>query len=571
MTDLNDDIARYLNGQMSPAEMHALEKRALDDPFLADALAGASSVSSDEFSADVMALQNLIQHRISSDAAVVSEQKGALADPMPAGQTEQRDSSGKTIPFTEQGNKGATVTPLDGSHAAGRQVQWWSWPTRIAAGLLLLAAASAIFVIKQDQRSERLALNESKGQSSEESVVAPSSPADRSVSDPSGNATDQNETEQTQSSTSPTADVGPPDSETARSGRTSGNAGQAPAESADRLALEQSPAVAAGDVTSKAAPGKVDPARQAISAPPAATAQSKDGEAATEKIADGPSDAEGPPAERTERRERLAYEQRAENADAEKTDEIKTGEAEVSKLKEGRLNDDATRPSVAQGSDSRARYAEAKKANETSKKVFSGKVVDDDGTPIPGVNVVVKGTNTGTVTDIQGNYQLSLDKAHPTLVFSFIGYANTEQTAESARPLTVKLEEDLTELSEVVVTGYGGVQREIDPMESTVELANPVGGNRAFKKYLERNLQYPQQALLNNVEGRVTVQFSVETTGLLTDFNVIKGLGSGCDEELVRLIRTGPKWNPTKRDEVAEKSQVRVRMKFQLPKEKKKK
>src|SRR5882672_6928599 len=53
MAELNDDIEKYLNGQLSPAEMHALEKKALSDPFLAEALEGAASIPPEAFLADV--------------------------------------------------------------------------------------------------------------------------------------------------------------------------------------------------------------------------------------------------------------------------------------------------------------------------------------------------------------------------------------------------------------------------------------------------------------------------------------------------------------------------------------
>ncbi|MBT1686614.1 hypothetical protein [Dawidia soli] len=58
MADDHHDIERYLNGELSPAEMHALEKKALYDPFLADALEGAAQLAPAELSADLQQLQN---------------------------------------------------------------------------------------------------------------------------------------------------------------------------------------------------------------------------------------------------------------------------------------------------------------------------------------------------------------------------------------------------------------------------------------------------------------------------------------------------------------------------------
>jgi len=120
----------------------------------------------------------------------------------------------------------------------------------------------------------------------------------------------------------------------------------------------------------------------------------------------------------------------------------------------------------------------------------------------------------------------------------------------------------------VVVVGYGEGKEQEDKSFPTFNMAEPAGGKRAFKKYLEDKMIYPQEALDNKIEGRVTVQFTVETTGQVSDFNVIKGIGYGCDDELIRLIREGPSWSPMKRDDEPVKGRVRVRMRFTLPKKK---
>ena len=70
------------------------------------------------------------------------------------------------------------------------------------------------------------------------------------------------------------------------------------------------------------------------------------------------------------------------------------------------------------------------------------------------------------------------------------------------------------------------------------------------------------QALDKKIKGRVTVQFTVTTHGDLTDFSVVKGLGYGCDDEVIRLVKKGPKWVPTTQDDVPVESEVKVIMKF---------
>lgn len=89
----------------------------------------------------------------------------------------------------------------------------------------------------------------------------------------------------------------------------------------------------------------------------------------------------------------------------------------------------------------------------------SGKVVDaEDGTPLPGVNVVEKGTMNGTSTDFDGNYRISVSEG-ATLVYTFVGYRTQEVPVGSRSVIDISLELDIEELQEVVVVGYGSVQK----------------------------------------------------------------------------------------------------------------
>lgn len=84
-------------------------------------------------------------------------------------------------------------------------------------------------------------------------------------------------------------------------------------------------------------------------------------------------------------------------------------------------------------------------------KVSSG----EDGLDLPGVNVILKGTTVGTVTDVQGNYSLTVPNPGGTLIFSFIGYITQEVKINSSNRIDVKLNLDHSKLSEVIVTGAG--------------------------------------------------------------------------------------------------------------------
>jgi TonB-linked SusC/RagA family outer membrane protein len=89
-------------------------------------------------------------------------------------------------------------------------------------------------------------------------------------------------------------------------------------------------------------------------------------------------------------------------------------------------------------------------------RTVTGRVTSsEDGSPLPGVNVVVKGTTTGTVTDADGRYSISVPSANAQLVFSFIGLQSQEVTVGERTVVDVSMALDVTQLSEVVITSQG--------------------------------------------------------------------------------------------------------------------
>jgi Outer membrane receptor for ferrienterochelin and colicins len=94
------------------------------------------------------------------------------------------------------------------------------------------------------------------------------------------------------------------------------------------------------------------------------------------------------------------------------------------------------------------------KAIQQNQKTITGKVVDEQNLPLIGVNILVKGTTLGTVTDFDGNFQLDVP-ANGVVKFSFIGYVDQELTITNETSLNIVLKEDVQGLNEVVVVGYG--------------------------------------------------------------------------------------------------------------------
>lgn len=204
--------------------------------------------------------------------------------------------------------------------------------------------------------------------------------------------------------------------------------------------------------------------------------------------------------------------------------------------------------------------------NDASTELLSikGKVVGaDDGLPLPQVPVLIKGTVTGTNTSANGEFALDNIRPGSSLIFRYLGYVSQEIRVNSNRDLNIMLAPDATSLGEVVVTGVGVAQDEEEALP-TYSVAKPLGGYTNFNRYLRNNLRYPETAKEQKVRGRVTLEFDVSATGTLSNFKIIKGLGHGCDEEAIRLVKEGPQWTP--RTEGVNKtpvsSTVKIRVRF---------
>ncbi|MDN3669485.1 TonB-dependent receptor [Echinicola jeungdonensis] len=147
-------------------------------------------------------------------------------------------------------------------------------------------------------------------------------------------------------------------------------------------------------------------------------------------------------------------------------------------------------------------------------KVVTGTVSDHNGEPLPGASVLIKGTSTGTVTDLDGKYSINVDQGK-VLVFSFIGYGSKEITVGNASEINVVLSEDMSSLGEVVVVGYG-----------TQKKANITGSIAQIEpeNLTERPIQRVDQALVGQMAG-VRVKQTSGVPGRGFDVQV-RGVGS---------------------------------------------
>ncbi len=100
------------------------------------------------------------------------------------------------------------------------------------------------------------------------------------------------------------------------------------------------------------------------------------------------------------------------------------------------------------------------------------------------------------------------------------------------------------------------------------EQAEFPGGMEAMYAYIGKNLKYPELAKEKGIEGRVFVQFVIEKDGSISNVKILRGIGGGCDEAAMEMVKNMPKWKPGKQGGNPVRFQFTLPIKFELPKNK---
>ena len=146
-------------------------------------------------------------------------------------------------------------------------------------------------------------------------------------------------------------------------------------------------------------------------------------------------------------------------------------------------------------------------ASVMAQHTVSGRVTSTDGAPLPGVSVLVKGTTTGTSTDSDGRFAVSVPDNEAVLVVSFIGYATQEIAVGAQTTMDIRLNEDVTELGEVVVTALG-IPREAKTLVYATQTVKP----ESLTEVRDAN------NVLNSLQGKIANAVITQGSG---------GVGSG--------------------------------------------
>jgi TonB family protein len=233
---------------------------------------------------------------------------------------------------------------------------------------------------------------------------------------------------------------------------------------------------------------------------------------------------------------------------------------------------------------------EVKSVEKSSSVKVAGKVVmEQNGKPLSGVSVIVRGTTNGTLADAKGKFSLMANEGD-VLMFSFVGMQTQSVIVpkDGSESMVVSMKEEVQNLNEMVVVGYapqddGVIQvtsakkEEETPapkadeeqaiFQVVEEMPSFPGGMNECMKFLAKNMKYPVAAQQAKVEGRVIVQFVVDKDGTITDTKVVRGVSPEIDAEALRVVGMMPKWNPGKQRGKAVAVKYTLPMMFRLQKQ----
>jgi len=123
----------------------------------------------------------------------------------------------------------------------------------------------------------------------------------------------------------------------------------------------------------------------------------------------------------------------------------------------------------------------------------------------------------------------------------------------------------------MAVTFVSCEKEKVEPEDNTIYETSQIdhvpvfpGGIPAYQKYLMDNIKYPTEARLGGIEGVVYVSFVIEKDGSVSNVEIIRGIGGGCDEEVVRVFQGMPKWTPGERQGKIVRVRVRSSVRFTL-------
>lgn len=199
---------------------------------------------------------------------------------------------------------------------------------------------------------------------------------------------------------------------------------------------------------------------------------------------------------------------------------------------------------------SNIKYPEEAKNENIEGKVFVNFIVEKDGSI--GETTVLRGIGGGC------------DEEAVRVVNNMPDWTPGTQRGEPVKvsynlPINFALDNDDKKVTIINVID------DTDPVFTLVEVMPEFpGGKKALMQYLAENITYPAEAKKEGVQGRVFINFTIEKNGKVNDVKVLRGIGSACDEEALRVVRSLPDWKPGLQDGIPVRVFYNLPIKFAL-------
>ena len=212
----------------------------------------------------------------------------------------------------------------------------------------------------------------------------------------------------------------------------------------------------------------------------------------------------------------------------------------------------------------------------TVTKEIRGIVVQEDGKPLAGAAIIVKGTTMGTMSDENGKFRLVNVPDDGVLVITYVGFESKVMQAVSGTDMTVKMLRKPVAIDTVQVpppppppppgskqmavppppppppaadkstgtTKASAPETEGEKYVMVEEMPEFPGGEKEMMTWISSNVKYPPEAVKNKISGLVLVSFTVSGTGKVQNVKTVRGVTPALDEEAVRVIKSMPDWKP---------------------------
>jgi TonB family protein len=194
----------------------------------------------------------------------------------------------------------------------------------------------------------------------------------------------------------------------------------------------------------------------------------------------------------------------------------------------------------------------ATEISQTQKYMISGKIEDAEGNKAVGAALLLKRTTLGSVTDTDGFFSINVPAKEATLRITHFSTSEAwEDSFEAGKEYVVRLAPDT-------------IPNPISVFDRVEENPRPASGDDGWNVYLAKNMRYPLNDRNKGVEGTVIIGLEIHADGSVQNVEVLRGIGGESDQEAVRVISSGPNWQPGKIGGEAVNTRLSIAVQFKL-------